>query len=122
MMSKRVLLIEDFPVIQNLYGEALGNHGFHVDIAADGAIALEKVKETNYDFILVDLLLPNVNGIEFLEQFTDRPENTKVMVLSDFNEQKTADRARELNIDAYLIKAENTPSQLIDRLNKLSQK
>jgi hypothetical protein len=44
------------------------------------------------------------------------------MVLSDFNEQKTADRARELNIDAYLIKAENTPSQLIDRLNKLSQK
>jgi DNA-binding response OmpR family regulator len=61
MMSKRVLLIEDFPVIQNLYGEALGNHGFHVDIAADGAIALEKVKETNYDFIFYYQMLMELN-------------------------------------------------------------
>ena len=117
-MSKRVLFIEDFPIIQNLYGDFLKSNGYHVDIAPDGQTALDKVQNQTYDFVLVDLLLPNVNGIEFLEKYTDRPEQTKVIVLSDFNEPKTYERAQQLGITAYLIKAENTPSQLLEKLNK----
>lgn len=119
-MSKKILFIEDFPIIQNLYGDFLKANGFHVDIASDGQAALDKVQSAVYDFVLVDLLLPNVNGIEFLEKFTDRPEQTKVIVLSDFNEPKTYERAQKLDIAAYLIKAENTPSQLLEKLNKYS--
>lgn len=119
-MNKTVLMIEDLPVIQNLYGESLSSHGFKVDVASDGKAALEKLKEKEYDFVLVDLLLPNVNGIEFLERFKDRPEKTKIIVLSDFNEEKTYKRAHELGISAYLIKAENTPTQLIEQLEKLA--
>lgn len=120
-MSKRVLLIEDLPVIQNLYGDSLSSHGFHVDVVSDGKTALEKVRNKTYDFVLVDLLLPDVNGIEFLEQFKDRPKQTKVIVLSDFNEEKTYARAHELGIAAYFIKAENTPSQLIEKLAKFDK-
>ncbi len=116
-MSKKVLLIEDLPVIQNLYSEALRAHGFQVDVANDGKAALEKLKHNSYDFVLVDLLLPNMTGIQFLEKFKSRPKQTKVIVLSDFNEAKTVKRAHELGIKDYLIKAENTPSQLIERLN-----
>lgn len=119
-MSKKILFIEDFPIIQNLYGDFLKSNGYHVDIASDGQAALDKVQNMVYDFVLVDLLLPNVNGIEFLEKFTDRPDQTKVIVLSDFNEPKTYERARKLNITAYLIKADNTPSQLLEKLNKYS--
>lgn len=117
-MSKKILFIEDFPVIQNLYGDYLKDNGFDVDLASDGKEGLEKVKGATYDFVLVDLLLPNVNGIEFLEKFSDRPANTKVIVLSDFNEPKTYERAHQLGISGYLIKAENTPSQLLEKLNK----
>lgn len=120
-MTKKVLLIEDFPIIQSLYSGALENHGFEVDVVADGKDALDKVQSQAYDFVLVDLLLPKVNGIEFLEKFTNRPAHTKVVVLSDFNEPKTVKRAYELGIAAYLIKAENTPSELIENLNKLSK-
>lgn len=119
-MSKKILFIEDFPIIQNLYGDFLKANGYHVDIASDGQTALDKVQDNEYDFVLVDLLLPNVNGIEFLEKFTDRPEQTKVIVLSDFNEPKTYERAQKLNITAYLIKADNTPSQLLEKLNAYS--
>lgn len=119
-MNKKVLLIEDLPVIQRLYGDALQNHGYDVIVMPDGKSALVQLRQTVFDFVLVDLLLPNINGIEFLEQFTDRPAQTKVIVLTDFNEPKTVDRAHQLGIEAYLIKAENTPSQLIAKLDKLS--
>lgn len=115
-MTKRVLLIEDFPVIQNLYGDALNNAGFAVDIAADGKTALDKVGQYQYDVVLVDLLLPNVNGIQFLEQFTNRPPQTSVFILSDFTDPKSVEQAKKLGIKGYMIKAETTPSQLIEKL------
>lgn len=119
-MNKKVLLIEDLPVIQNLYGDFLNEHGFIVDIAPDGKVALEKVKLQAYDLILLDLLLPTINGIGFLEQFKDRPKQTKIVVLSDFSEPKTVEQAQKLGIETYLIKAENTPSQLVEKLNSMS--
>ncbi|MBW3569144.1 response regulator [Candidatus Parcubacteria bacterium] len=114
---KKVLLIEDFPIIQTLYSEPLKSHGYDVDIASDGAAALERVAENSYDFILLDLLLPNVNGIEFLEKFQNRPKKTKIIVLSDFSDDKTILKAKKLGVDKYLIKAENTPSQLTEKLD-----
>jgi two-component system, OmpR family, alkaline phosphatase synthesis response regulator PhoP len=120
-MSKKILFIEDFPVIQSLYGDFLKSRDFDVDIASDGQVALDKVKDNTYDFVLVDLLLPNLNGIQFLEKFSDRPAQTKVIVLSDFNEEKTYEQAQKLGIAAYLIKAENTPSELLAKLESLSQ-
>lgn len=119
-MAKRVLLIEDFPVIQNLYGDALNRGGYLVDIVADGRAALERVQAAKYDVVLVDLLLPNVNGIEFLEKFTNRPVETKVFILSDFSDPKTVEQAKKLGVTGYLIKAETTPSQLIERLGRVT--
>lgn len=121
-MSKKLLLIEDYPVIQNLYGDFLKSRGYEVDVANDGQVALSKVQATTYDFVLVDLLLPNLNGIEFLEKFSNRPAETKVIVLSDFNEPKTYERARSLGITDYLIKAENTPTELLEKLESYDKK
>ena len=119
-MNKTILLIEDLPVIQKLYGDTLAKHDFDVDVARDGREALEDTKIKQYDYVLLDLLLPNVNGIEFLEKFTDRPEQTKIFVLSDFTEPATHDRAMQLGVTEYLVKAETTPYQLIDKLNSYS--
>lgn len=120
-MDKQLLLVEDFPVIQKLYGTALKGHYFNVDLAPDGAAALEMVGQKEYDFIILDLLLPKVNGIEFLEKFQNRPLQTKVVILSDFKEPKTVDRAYKLGIDAYFVKAETPPSELADKLISLSK-
>lgn len=114
-MKQKVLLIEDYPVIQDLFAGALRDKGFTVEVAGDGEEALEMVADKDYDFILLDLLLPRISGIEFLEKFKDR-KDTKVIVLSDFAYQKTVDKAYELGVDNYWIKSENTPSQLTERL------
>lgn len=119
-MKKHVLMVEDFPVIQDLYKRALEDAGYSVDIAVDGSIALEKLKQVEYDIILLDMLLPKMNGIEFLETFKDRPAHTRIVVLSDFNESERAERAKELGALAYLHKTDTPPSELIKILNGLT--
>jgi CheY-like chemotaxis protein len=116
-MKKHVLMIEDFPVIQDLYKHALETAGYSVDIAVDGSIALNKLKQVDYDIILLDMLLPKMNGIEFLEAFNDRPAHTKIVVLSDFNDPERTERAKELGATAYLQKTDTPPSELIKLLD-----
>lgn len=117
-MTKKqtVLLVEDYPVIQELFGDALEKNGFQVDIANDGSIAIKKASKKEYDFILLDLLLPQVSGVDFLERFKKRPDRTKIIVLSDFAYPNTVEKAFKLGASNYWIKAENTPSQLVDKL------
>lgn len=115
MGQQSILLVEDYPVIQDLYADALKKEGFSVDVVSDGGDALEKVKDKEYDFIVLDLLLPETSGIEFMESF-ENPEQTKVVVLSDFAYQRTVDKAYKLGVDNYWMKSENTPSQLAKKL------
>lgn len=117
----KLLLIEDYPVIQQMYNQVLAEKGFDVDLASDGKDALEKIKQTKYDVILVDLLLPEVNGIEFLKQFKERGK-TKIVVLSDFDHKETVKEAYALGIDKYWLKVENTPHLLAERLTELLKK
>src|SRR5687768_15034477 len=111
-----VLLIEDYPVIQELYGDALRKHGFTVDIANDGSVALEMAKKKEYDFILLDLLLPQVSGIDFLERYKKQSKETQIIVLSDFAYPNTVEKAFKQGASNYWIKAENAPSILVDKL------
>lgn len=114
-MKQSILLVEDYPVIQDLYSDALKQEGFWVDAAGDGDAALQMVESRNYDFVLLDLLLPHTSGIEFLEKFKQR-KNEKIIVLSDFAYEKTIDKAFKLGVDNYWIKSENNPSQLAEKL------
>lgn len=116
-MTKRILLIEDYPVVQELFGNALKQAGFTVEVAGDGSVALDILKDEKkqFDYILVDMLLPQVSGSEFLEQYKKR-ENTKVIVLSDFSDPYTVEKAFRLGAHNYWLKAEHTPSQLVEKL------
>jgi len=112
-------MIEDFPVMQKFYKNALEQEGYQLDVADDGEVALRMVAETDYDVILLDMLLPNVNGIEFLERFSSRPPQTKIIVLSDFTDESRIKRARELGVSDYLVKSDYPPSELVKKLNEL---
>lgn len=118
-MSKKVLMVEDFPVMQKFYKDALEKAGYELDIAGDGQVALDKVATTAYDIILLDMLLPSVNGIEFLERYEYRPSTTRIIVLSDFSEPSRIQRARELGASEYLIKSDYPPSELVKKLAEL---
>lgn len=120
-MNKHILMVEDFPVMQRFYKDALERAGYHLDIAGNGEEALALVATTDYDIILLDLLLPKLNGIEFLERYHDRPQTTKIIVLTDFSDAGRMERARELGITDYLIKSEYPPSELVKKLDEFEK-
>jgi CheY-like chemotaxis protein len=115
----RILYIEDYPVVQTMYVKVLRDKGFDVDVASDGKTALEKVAANEYDVILLDLLLPQVTGLEFLREFRAKNYQGHVVILSDFDDPGTLEDVTNLGITNYWIKVENTPHKLADRLEKL---
>lgn len=117
--NARILYVEDYPVVQTMYVDALRSQGFTVDVASDGKTALEKVSEGPYDVILLDLLLPQVSGLEFLREFRAKNYTGEVVVLSDFDNPGTVKDVTDLGVTQYWIKVENTPHLLAERLDSL---
>jgi two-component system cell cycle response regulator len=119
MKKHRILYVEDYPVIQTMYSEVLKTAGFDVDSVGDGKAALAKVKENKYDLILLDLLLPHTTGVEFLKEFKQLGNDAQVVVLTDFDKPETVEEVKNLGVQHYWIKVENTPHLLAQRLEHL---
>lgn len=112
---KKILMVEDIPIIQKLYKDKL-SEAFVVDVVPNGKAALDALAEEEYDFILLDMLLPEINGEEFLAEYQKLDSNAKVIVLSDFDYPQTVERAKSLGVTDYLLKVENEPSKLLEKL------
>jgi CheY-like chemotaxis protein len=119
MKNFKVLYVEDYPVIQAMYHDVLKSHGFSVDVASDGKEALAKLADNSYDVILLDLLLPNVTGVEFLREYIKNHPPASVVVLTDFDKPETVEEVKGLGVKHYWIKVENTPHLLAERLEHL---
>jgi CheY-like chemotaxis protein len=115
----RILYIEDYPVVQTMYVDVLRDKGFDVDVASDGKTALELVAKSEYSVILLDLLLPQVTGLDFLREFRAKNYPGEVVVLSDFDNPGTMQETLNLKVAHYWIKVENTPHLLAERLEQL---
>lgn len=122
----RILCIEDDYFIADMYTRALKKAGHTVEIIADGNQALEQAKSEVYDVILLDIMLPEKSGVEILEALRGGKENglpmTKIIVTTNFDEPEE-DRARlEKLADGYLIKADVTPSKLVELIEQILEK
>ncbi len=119
-----ILIIEDDPVLNNAYKLILEKEGHDVDRAFDGAeaLALAKVKEPQ--IILLDLLMPVLDGLGFLRSF-DAPKNhpdVKIVILSNVGDEKEAAKGMALGAYKYVVKAHSSPHELSVLVNHLIQK
>lgn len=121
--SKTILFIEDDPFVVDMYKHVLEKAGYSVAVAYDGKEGLDKAKAQKYDLLLVDIMIPEMTGIEVLEELRgpDRKglAGTRVVVLTNLAQDEESRRALEAEADGYLIKADITPSKLIELLNQV---
>jgi DNA-binding NarL/FixJ family response regulator len=113
-MSK-VLIVEDEKVLNEAYELVLKKEGYDVSTALNGEEALEQVKKTKFDLILLDLRMPKVDGVEFLKR-SSPPKNfpsTKIIVFSNYDDQKEVNDAIKYGATRYILKAWSSPSELI---------
>ena len=111
----RILIVEDHPSLQKIYSIAATEAGHTCVVAKDGTEALQRAKEQDPDLILLDLLMPKVNGMEFLKDYdiTKHP-NTKVIVFSNMDTPFLRQQLTDMGANLYLTKSEYTPKELMD--------
>lgn len=125
MTFKTILCIEDDRFIGEMYVRSLQKAGYQVDWMIDGNDGLIAARNNKYDLILLDIMLPERRGTEILEALRggkqDLIPGTKVVVMTNYDQDEESQEMMRRDVDAYLIKAEITPKKLLAIIQKLEQ-
>lgn len=114
----KIAIIEDDQVINQMYRMKFEAAGFDVATASDGEAGIAIVKKFHPDLILLDLQMPNMNGVEALSLIRTLPSHkqTPVIVLTNLGEEEAPDGLRKLGVHSYIVKADFTPRQVVERV------
>ena len=124
LTGKKILIVEDDAFLHNLLAdklEQLRKNGIEVYPTFSGKEALEKAKEVHPDVVLLDVVLPGMNGFEVLEALRKDPElkDVSVIILSNLNQDKDKQRAKELGVTDYMVKASFMLEELVERITTI---
>lgn len=118
---KKLLIIEDDINLLALYREVFSKEGFEVFTAEDGGEAIVKLEQTAPDVILLDLMLPVVDGFAVLEKIRSTPQtlHSLVIVQTNLDSEMQRQKAKNLGADQFLVKADDNPGSLIQEVKNL---
>lgn len=121
--SKTILIIEDDHFISEMYARSLRKAGYQVDIEVNGQKGIDAALQKHYDVILLDIMLPEKQGTEVVAELKRHPnenlKDTRVIVLTNFEQDEESKAVMQSQADGYLIKADITPRKLIEIINSL---
>jgi DNA-binding response OmpR family regulator len=117
----KILLVEDDPFLLSMYVTKFEIENFLVVTAEDGEKGLEKAKSEIPDIILLDILMPKMNGFDVLKNLKEdsKLKNIPVILLTNLNQKDEIERGLSLGADDYLIKAHFMPSEIVDKIRRL---
>jgi DNA-binding NarL/FixJ family response regulator len=117
----KLLIVEDEDILRQAYVNVFKMEGFNVAEAANGEVALEQIEKFLPDVVILDILMPIMDGIEFLEKvnLVKKYPKTKVLVLSNLSDKETVDHVITLGAARHLVKSSLSPSQLVKTVRAL---
>jgi len=120
-MDKFILLVEDYQETRELYAQVLGEAGFSVTQVSDGKEALEEVKKGIYSLVLLDIMMPIVNGVQFLKQLKKigLAHTPRVVLLTNLANEQVINEAMKEGAYSYLIKSDLTPEEFTRRVRTI---
>jgi len=101
---KKVLIVDDSEVVRNFHGSILKSAGFSVETAIDGADALEKSLRKDFDIILTDLNMPNMDGLTFVRKYREENKDTPIIIITTQEEALHRIKGYEVGANLYIIK------------------
>lgn len=121
--AKKILLVEDEPFLSGMYQTKLKLEGFEVATAADGEEALVKLKADKYDLVLLDIMMPKLNGFAVLKDMrankSSEVSKTPVIMLTNLGQKSDVEQAMQLGANDYIIKAHFTPGEVVTKIKAL---
>ncbi len=117
---KKILIIEDDTAISKMYQTSLKNDGYEVVAADDGDAGLEMAKKEKPDLILLDIILPKMDGFAVLEGLKKESgiKNIPVIMLTNLGQEEDKERGKKLGAKDYIVKADFTPMQVSEKIKK----
>jgi len=121
IMMKKILLIEDDKFLRELMVKKLLTMDYDVTSAVDGESGLSMIKEIKPDVVLLDLILPGINGFEVLEKAKQDPEiaDIPVIILSNLGQKEDIERGQKLGAADFMIKAHFTPQEVVNKIKTI---
>ena len=119
-MAKKILIIEDEKVLGEMYQEKFTKEGFEVILVGSAEEAIEVVPKVKPDLILLDILLPQKNGLGFMEWFNNQKDLASIPVIafSNYDHPEVRQKAIKMGIKRYLIKTDFTPQEIVDEVKR----
>ena len=123
--KKKILIIEDDTFTRDVYVEALTDAGFDVKPAADGQVGLELARAGGFDLVLLDMMLPKVDGLGILRGLKNEPPtkpNGPIILLTNLSHDPILKMAEDLGVSQHIIKSDIDPGQLVEKVREFLQK
>lgn len=119
-MNKRILIIEDETNIRAMYSDILRESGYEVIEEAEGKEGLDSIMNTEWDLLLLDIMLPRLDGIELLKriQQDQRTKDKPVVVLTNLDDNRVRDTCLNLGVREFMVKANVTPNDVVLAVKK----
>jgi chemosensory pili system protein ChpA (sensor histidine kinase/response regulator) len=118
---KTIFFIEDDPVVVKVYGSKFEREGYRVAVAVDGLDAMKNLLRVKPDLVILDLMMPKLNGVDVLKYIRSTPElkATPVIILSNAHMTALAQEAAAIGAEKALLKSSCTPNRLLDIITGL---
>lgn len=118
--KNKILIVEDDPLLTNMYKTKFESEGYVVTVAQDGLEGLTTAKKESFDLIILDIMMPQLSGIDLLEKLraTQKGKKVPVVILTNLASEDEENKAASLGVKEYLVKADQTPSQLVEIIKK----
>lgn len=116
--DKKILLVEDDKMLADMYTTKFEKEGLHILRAHDGAEGLEMIKQEKPDLVLLDIIMPKLDGFAVLREVRKIPElkSTHVLLLTNLGQTEDVAKGHELGADDYFIKANHTPAEIVEKV------
>src|SRR3989344_2888546 len=124
MNPTTVLIVDDDAFLLDMYALKFKESGFQVEIAKDGEEACDKIKSTNPRAILLDIVMPKIDGFDVLRKIKQDniAPNAVILILTNLGQKEDVERGLKLGADDYIVKAHFTPSEVVAKVKSLLEK
>jgi CheY-like chemotaxis protein len=117
----KILIVEDDPLMSRMYQKIFTFEGYEVEMASDGQEGLDKAREMKPTLVLLDVMMPKMNGLQVLEKLKADPETKAipVIMLTNLAGEQDAESALAKGAIKYIIKSEHEPKEVADMVKEI---
>lgn len=122
--KEKILIVEDDLYINKMYQLKLNLEGYDVEIAENGKIGVEKAKSFKPDIMLLDILMPEMDGFEVLQKVKADADtkNIPVLIMSNLGQEDHIQKGKELGAVGYIVKTQYTPAKVVETIKEVLEK